>query len=109
MIGPDGLCVTRHVPNFGDHPHHKGISLNLGDVSGQRGKPGVNLWDVGTIDDFSQGRVIHRGFTCLQQGPVFIKIKEENIWNRTMRLRESPQEKCFPKEAGGRSRKRERS
>lgn len=86
VIGPDGLCVTRHIPNFGDHPHHKGIGLNLGDVSGEKGKPGINFWGMGRIGDPTQGRVIHQRFICLEQGDVFIKIEEENIWKQNDEL-----------------------
>ncbi len=82
VIGPDGLCVTRHIPNFGDHLHHKGIGLNLGSVSSQRGKVGVDFWGWGSIGDPAQGRVIHKEFTCLEQGPVFVRIVEKNIWKQ---------------------------
>jgi len=90
VIGPDGLPVTRHIPNFGDHPHHKGISLALGDVSGERGKPGINVWGLGDMGDPDQGRVIHQRFTNLEHGPVFVKIQEENIWKQNDELEEEP-------------------
>ncbi len=96
VIGPDGLCVLRRVPTFGDHPHHKGISLNLGDVSGQRGRPGVDFWGLGTIGDPTQGRVIHQRFTSLEQGPVFIKIEEENIWKQNDEIEGAGPGKALP-------------
>jgi len=89
VIGPDGLPVTRDIPNFGDHPHHKGISLALGDVSGERGKLGINFWGLGTIGDPKQGRVIHQRFTRLEKGLVFAKIQEENIWKQNDALEET--------------------
>jgi len=88
VIGPDGLNVVRHVPNFGDHPHHKGISIALGDVSGRRGEPGINFWASGSIGDPKQGRVIHQKFTRIEEGPVFGRIQEENIWKQNDELEE---------------------
>ncbi|MEM2914540.1 MAG: PmoA family protein [Candidatus Bathyarchaeia archaeon] len=82
VIGPDGLSVTRSVPTLGDHPHHKGIWLALGDVSGEKGKPGIDFWTLGTLDDPKHGRVIHQRFTSLEQGLVFAKICEENVWKQ---------------------------
>ena len=82
VIGPDGYPVTRSIPTLGDHPHHKGISLALGDVSGEKGKPGINFWALGTIGDPRQGRVIHKRFTHLEQGPVFARLEEENVWKQ---------------------------
>lgn len=90
VIGPDGLPVTRRIPNFGDHPHHKGIGLALGDVSSKRGEPGINFWGLGEIGDPKQGRVIHQEFTGLEQGPVFAKIQEENIWKQNDELEMTP-------------------
>ena len=89
VIGPDGLPVTRSLPCFGDHPHHKGIGLAIGDVSGERGKPGINFWALGNIGDPRQGRVIHKKFTNLEQGPVYAKIQEENIWKQNDELPEA--------------------
>jgi len=86
VIGPDGLPVTRSIPCFGDHPHHKGIGLAMGDVSGERGKPGINFWSLGAIGDPAEGRVIHQRFTRLEQGPVFAMIQEENIWKQNDEL-----------------------
>jgi len=86
VIGPDGLPVTRSIPNFGDHPHHKGIGLALGDVSGEKGKPGVNFWGLGTIGNPEHGRVIHERFTRLEQGPIFARIREENVWKQNDEL-----------------------
>lgn len=91
LTGPDGLPVTRSVPNFGDHPHHKGIGLAVGDVSGQKGKPGIDFWGLGTMGDPGQGRVVHQAFTQLEQGPVFARIREENIWRQNDEL-EDPTE-----------------
>jgi hypothetical protein len=82
VIGPDGLCVTRQVPSFGDHPHHKGIGLALGEVSSKIDKTGIDFWGIGKLGDPKQGRVIHQRFTCLEQGPVFVRIVEENIWKQ---------------------------
>jgi len=87
VIGPDGFCVTRSVPTLGDHPHHKGISLALGEVSDERGKRGVNFWGLGIIGDPTHGRVIHQKFNSLEQGPVFIRIREENIWKQNDELK----------------------
>ncbi len=89
VIGPDGLNVVRHIPNFGDHPHHRGISIALGDVSGRRGEPGINFWGLGSIGDPKQGRVIHQRFTRLEQGPVFGRIQEENIWKQNDELEQA--------------------
>jgi len=86
VIGPDGLNVVRHIPNFGDHPHHKGINIALGDVSGRRGKPGINFWALGNIGDPKHGRVIHQRFTRIEEGPVFGRIQEENIWKQNDEL-----------------------
>jgi len=82
VIGPDGLNVVRHIPNFGDHPHHKGINIALGDVSGRKGEAGVNFWALGSIGDPKQGRVIHQRFTRLEEGLVFGRIQEENVWKQ---------------------------
>jgi len=82
VIGPDGLPITRRVPTLGDHPHHKGIGLALGDVSGKRGEPGVDFWGLGVLGDPTQGRIIHQKFTKLEQGSVFALIREENIWRQ---------------------------
>lgn len=89
VIGPDGLNVVRHIPNFGDHPHHKGISIALGDASGKRGEPGIDFWGLGTIGDPKQGRVIHQKFTRLEQGHVFARIQEENIWRQNDELEQT--------------------
>jgi len=89
VIGPDGLNVVRHIPNFGDHPHHKGINIALGDVSGKKGEPGINFWGLGTIGDPKEGRVIHQKFTKLEQGPVFANIQEENIWKQNDELEQT--------------------
>ena len=86
VIGPDGLNVVRHIPNFGDHPHHKGINIALGDVSGRRGEPGINFWFLGSIGDPKQGRVIHQRFTRIEQGPIFGMIQEENLWKQNDEL-----------------------
>jgi len=90
VIGPDGLNVVRHLPNFGDHPHHKGISIALGDVSGRRGELGIDFWGLGTIGDPKQGRVIHQRFTRIEEGPVFGMIQEENIWKQNDLLEKAP-------------------
>ena len=82
VIGPDGLNVVRHVPCLGDHPHHKGINIALGDVSGGRGEPGVDFWGLGVLGDPRQGRVIHRRFTRIEQGPVYGMIRAENLWRQ---------------------------
>lgn len=82
VIGPDGLCIVRQIPTFGDHPHHKGIGLALGEVSDQIDKPGVDFWGIGRLGDPRQGRVIHQKFTKIEQGPVFVRIVEENIWKQ---------------------------
>lgn len=82
LIGPNNYPVTRSVPTLGDHPHHKGIGLALGDVSGERGKPGVNFWALGTIGNPKEGRVIHQRFAHLEDGPVYAMIQEENIWKQ---------------------------
>ncbi len=82
VIGPDGLPVTRSLPCIGDHPHHKGINLAIGDISDARGKRGINIWALGEIGNTSEGRVIHQRFSCLEQGPVFARICEENIWKQ---------------------------
>lgn len=86
VIGPDGLPVTRSVPCFGDHHHHKGINIAIGDVSGERSKPGVNFWALGEIGDPRAGRMIHQRFSRLEQGPVYAKIEEENIWKQNDEL-----------------------
>jgi len=86
VIGPDGLNVVRHIPNFGDHPHHKGINIALGDVSGKKGEPGINFWALGEIGNPRHGRVIHQRFTRIEEGPVFGKIEEENIWKQNDEL-----------------------
>ena len=93
VIGPDGLNVVRHIPNFGDHPHHKGINIALGDVSGRKGEPGINFWGLGDIGDPEQGRVIHQRFTRLEEGPVFGRIQEENIWKQNDELEGSSHHK----------------
>jgi len=82
VIGPDGLCVTREVPSLGDHPHHRGIGIALGEISDRIDKPGVNFWGVGSLGDPNQGRIIHQKFSSLEQGPVLIRITEENIWKQ---------------------------
>ncbi len=82
VIGPDGLCVTREVPSLGDHPHHRGIGIALGEISDGIDKPGINFWGVGSLGDPNQGRIIHQKFSSLEQGPVFIRITEENIWKQ---------------------------
>jgi hypothetical protein len=89
VIGPDGLNVVRHIPNFGDHPHHKGISISLGDVSGRRGEPGIDFWGLGRLGDPRQGRVIHQRFASIEQGPVYGMIQVENLWKQNDEL-ESP-------------------
>ncbi len=70
------------IPTFGDHPHHKGIWLGLGDVSGEVGKSEIDFWSLGILGDPTQGRVIHQRFTVLEQGPVFAMIQEENFWKQ---------------------------
>ena len=88
VIGPDGLSVVRHIPNFGDHPHHKGINIALGDVSGKRGEPGINFWALGNIGDPRHGRVIHQRFRKIEEGPVFGLIEAENVWKQNDELEE---------------------
>jgi len=89
VIGPDGLNVVRHIPNFGDHPHHKGINIALGDVSGKRGEPGINFWALGDIGDPKHGRVIHQRFIRIEEGPVYGMIREENIWKQNDELEQA--------------------
>jgi len=58
----------------------------MGDISGERGRQGVNFWALGSVGDASQGRVIHQRFTGLDQGPVCARIQEETIWKQNDEL-----------------------
>ncbi len=87
VIGPDGLCVTREVPSLGDHPHHRGIGIALGEISDRIDKPGVNFWGVGSLGDPNQGRIIHQKFLSLEQGPVFIRIQKKIYGSKMTNLK----------------------
>ncbi|MBS7610060.1 PmoA family protein [Candidatus Bathyarchaeota archaeon] len=81
IIGPNGLCVTREVLTLGDHPHHKGHTIGLGEV-GRPHQPGVDFWSLGNLGDPRYGRILQKGFSRIEEGPVFVRIVEENIWRQ---------------------------
>ena len=77
IIGPGGVCVTRHYPmrddvatETKDHHHHKSVWVAHGDVNG--------------VDDWSEeqghGRVVHKSFLEKTSGPVFGRIRTLNDW-----------------------------
>ncbi len=77
VIGPEGRRVTRNFPMIPDvegetrdHQHHRSIWTAHGDVNG--------------VDNWSElpghGRILHRSFKSIIEGPVYGEFKAENIW-----------------------------
>ncbi|MBI2191195.1 MAG: PmoA family protein [Planctomycetes bacterium] len=77
LIGPYGNTVTRDFPMPGgpeserrDHKHHRSVWTAWGDLNG------VDDWS----EESGHGRVVHRRFAELGQGPVLGRVVAENDW-----------------------------
>jgi hypothetical protein len=77
VIGPYGDCVTRNYPMIPDvegekhdHHHQKSLYTAFGSVNG------VDNWS----EEPGHGRIIHRGFTQLEGGPVAGILQADNDW-----------------------------
>lgn len=77
LIGPYGSTVTRDFPMPGgpeterrDHKHHRSVWTAWGEING------VDDWS----EEAGHGRVVHRRFDELRQGPVFGRIVAINDW-----------------------------
>lgn len=77
VLGPESKPVTRGFPMIPDipgetrdHPHHRSIWTAHGDVNG--------------VDDWSEapncGRIVHRRFKKLIEGPIFGELLSLNDW-----------------------------
>lgn len=74
VLGPSGASVVRGQGSA-DHPHHTGLALNYGG-HGEGGS--VNLWSDWDEPPYGPGgRMLHRGFRRLLNGPVYGELVED--------------------------------
>lgn len=76
IIGPGGAPMTRNYPmqevagESTDHPHQRSFWFAFGDVNG------TDFWTEGE----NAGRMVHRAFEALDNGPVAGRIGARNDW-----------------------------
>ena len=76
IIGPTGKPVTRDYPmkitpgETNDHPHQRSLWFTHGDVNG------IDFWS----EKPEAGKVVHRRFETLEEGPVFGRLTSVNDW-----------------------------
>jgi hypothetical protein len=76
VTGPFGHGVTRAYPQESvaddstDHIHHRSVWVAWGDVNGS------DNWS----EEKGHGRVVHREFEAVEDGPVFGRIASRNDW-----------------------------
>lgn len=74
VLGPSGASVVRGQGSV-DHPHHTGLAINYGG-HGEDGS--VNLWSDWDEPPYGPGgRMLHRGFRLLQNGPVYGRFVQD--------------------------------
>lgn len=76
IFGPNKIAVTRGYPMDAipgedtDHPHHRSLWFTHGDVNG------IDFWG----ESPQAGRIVHRKFDALENGPVYGRIVAVNDW-----------------------------
>jgi len=77
VMGPTNKPITRGYPvvegiegESQDHPHHKSFYVAWGDVNG------ADVWS----ETEGHGRMVHREFLALKEGPVYGEIIARNDW-----------------------------
>lgn len=74
VLGPSGASVVRGQGSA-DHPHHTGLAVNYGG-HGEGGS--VNLWSDWDEPPYGPGgRMLHRGFRRLANGPVYGELVQD--------------------------------
>lgn len=68
VYGPGGEPITWNSPK--DHPHHHSIWIGYGAINK------IDFWGEGR----GSGRIVHKLFKKILEGPVFAHFEEVNFW-----------------------------